>query len=213
MSLDVAEIPEWSELIDVPDVSGQNGDYWDGAIRTQSCGSLPAASSHRWYCASVGARREQIARDRLAHLGFGCFLPIVARRIRHARRTEVVERAMFPAYVFIRLDTAAPDWRRINQHGLNVRLHGATCERPTPLPIGLVEGWLALGWDKPIAQNIVPQLIAAGAKVRIIDGPFAGRDGVCLWSDATRVRVLMSLLGRQVEATVVRERVATGAAA
>jgi len=177
----------------------------DGKGFTLPCGSLPDA---RWFCASVGPGREGLARDRLEGLGFGAFLPVVTRRVRHARQTWIAARPLFPRYLFLRFDARRDAWKRAYTLGLGVRIFGASPERPTPLPAGLVEGWIAEGFDRPIGRDLAPDLIAAGAEVRLTDGPFCDSLGVCLWDDGRRVRVLLSLLGRQVQAEVARERVA-----
>jgi transcription antitermination factor NusG len=175
----------------------------NGRDFTLPCGSY---SGPRWYCATTGPGREALAQDRLAHLGFAAFLPLVAREVRHARRVAVVMRPMFPRYVFVRFDVAADPWRRAYAARC-VRIFGATPERPAPLPAGLVERWQAEGLDRPIMRDVAPDLIAAGAEVTLSAGPFADHRGVCLWDDGQRVRVLLSLLGGQVPASVPRGQV------
>jgi transcription antitermination factor NusG len=160
----------------------------------------------RWYCASVRFGSAEMARDALDFLDFGTFLPLVACEIRHARRVRVVERPLFPGYVFLRFDVRAEAWRRAYQTR-RIRIFGSAPDRPVPLPAGLVERWIAEGWDRPLPRDVAADLIAAGAHVAITDGPFADHHGLCLWDDGQRVRVLLSLLGRQLEASLPRGQV------
>lgn len=179
-------------------------DSCNGSGFTLPCGSY--STGPRWYVATTAPNRESLAQARLEHLGFPAFLPLIAREVRHARRVEVVQRPMFPRYVFLRFDAAADPWRRA--YGTRcVRIFGATPERPSPLPPGVVEGWQAEGLDKPITRDIAPDLIAAGATVSLTAGPFADHRGVCLWDDGQRVRVLLSLMGAEVPASVPRRQV------
>lgn len=171
---------------------------------TLPCGSYSGA---RWYCAETGPGRESLATDRLQHLGFAVFLPLCIREVRHARRVEVVQRPLFPRYLFLRFDVGADPWRRAYASQC-VRIHGPTPEQPTPLPAGMVERWQAEGWDKPLARDLGPELIAAGAHVALTAGPFCDARGVCLWDDGTRCAVLLSVMGRQVQANMPREQVA-----
>jgi len=182
-----------------PTVAGRAGDDF-----TLSCGSY---SGLRWYCAETGPGRESLAHHRLQHLGFATFLPLCIREVRHARKIEVVQRPLFPRYLFIRFDVGAEAWRRAYAAQC-VRIHGTTPERPTALPAGMVERWQAEGWDRPIARDLGPELIAAGATVAIGAGPFCDRRGICLWDDGTRCAVLLSVMGRQVPTTLPREQVA-----
>ena len=179
----------------------------NGPVFTRPCGSY---SGPRWYCATTGPGREALAQARLEHLGFAAFLPLVAREVRHARQVAVLMRPMFPRYVFLRFDLAADQWRRAYAARC-LRIFGPTPEQPAPLPLGVVEAWQAEGLDRPIVRDIAPDLIAAGAEVTLAAGPFADHRGVCLWDDGTRVRVLLSLMGCQVPATMPRGQVVPAA--
>lgn len=168
------------------------------------CGSR---SRHRWYCAATHSRHEIDARDVLERKGFAAFVPTALVPIRHARKTTMAVRAIFPSYLFVMLDLTEFRWRQA-AHSTWVRhLFGAP-EQPTPLPVGLIEKMMALGFDRPIVDDMTPALIAAGADVRITDGPFLDHSGVCQWDDGTRCRVLLSILGRELEVTLKRRQIA-----
>lgn len=161
----------------------------------------------RWYCAAAEPRRETAARDALEAAGFAAFLPMVAVTVRHARKVRIEQRAFFPGYLFVALDMSNPGWRLAAHTPRVRRLFGQTPERPTPLPVGLIEHMLVVGFDRPIVEDITPVLIKYGAKVRIADGPFASFDGVCQWDDGTRCMVLASIFGRSAPVQLNRNQV------
>jgi transcription antitermination factor NusG len=182
----------------------RNSDSAAGDFTLPCC--CNGAPGPRWYVASVRWGAAEIARDMLTHLDFGTFLPLIACEVRHARRVRIVERPLFPGYVFLRFDVRAEPWRRAYQTR-RIRIFGSAPDRPVPLPAGLVERWVAEGWDRPLPRDVAADLIAAGAHVAITAGPFADHHGLCLWDDGQRVRVLLSLLGRQLEASLPRGQV------
>ena len=55
-----------------------------------------------WYAAYTHARKERWARTNLWELGFDVYLPEYQKERRHARRTDVVTRPLFPRYLFVR---------------------------------------------------------------------------------------------------------------
>jgi len=194
---------------------GEVADDLAGAGLHPACGSY---CGPRWFCALLRHEAHPPAHDprpiwqrvvdTLGRRGFGAFVPSVAVERRHARRRTVRQVPLFgPRYAFVRFDRCdEPGWRNAWHTDGVQRIVGG--ERPEPLPAGVVEAMLAEGWAKPITRDLAPALMAAGAEVRITDGPMVDQAGVCLWDDGTRVRVLLSLLGRKVPATLGRELVA-----
>lgn len=180
--------------------------------RTPECGSHPAAISvaRAWYCVQAERGRETEVRDRLESQGFGAFLPLVIamRPVRPGvmRATAV---AAFPGYLFAAFDVRADRWRSIIYTRGVKGLFSSAVDRPTPVPRRQMETLIALGYDRPIADDPRPALIEAGARVRVTDGPFADVSGVCLWDDRKRVRLLMELFGGAREVTVPRGSVTT----
>ena len=67
----------------------------------------------RWYVVYTHANSESKARDHLLRQGFVAILPTYKRWRRHARRQEVVERPLFPRYLFVALDMLEQRWRPI----------------------------------------------------------------------------------------------------
>lgn len=181
-----------------------NGNALHGSNPSE-CGSHAVRS---WYCVQAERGRESEVRDRLEAQGFGAFLPLVIEMRGPERLRRATVAPAFPGYLFVSFDVRADRWRSI-VYTRGVRgLFSSAPDRPTPVPRSQVEALLALGYDAPIARDPRPQLIQAGATVRVIDGPFADAEGVCLWDDRRRVRLLMDLMGGAREVTLPRKVVA-----
>jgi transcriptional antiterminator RfaH len=170
-------------------------------LRQGECGSHSGA----WYCVQSKPKREREVADRLDAQGFGSFLPLVAVR----RRGVVEEAPAFPGYLFVRFSLLADRWRSIYST-LGVRRLFSADEQPIPVPDSAISTLLRLGYDRPIAAPDLPEAIAPGSRVRIACGPFAGLDGVCQWSDAARVGLLLEIMGARRLVRIPRD--AAGAA-
>jgi transcriptional antiterminator RfaH len=155
-----------------------------------------------WYVAYTHARKERWARTNLWELGFEVYLPEYQRERRHARRTDVVTRPLFPRYLFLR---PAPDQ-------VFAATHAATAK-------GVVD-LVRMGRSYPTVPNqIVAEIrsregddgfvhlgrspLRPGQEVRIVAGSLRDHLGIfeCR-DDAQRVIILVNLLGRQVRARV-----------
>lgn len=174
------------------------------------CGShsAPAHTLRSWYCLQAERGREAEVRDRLEDQGFGAFLPLViAMRPVRPGVMQVAAVPAFPGYLFTAFDQRAEPWRSILYTRGVKGLISAAPDRPTPVPKRQIETLLALGYDRPIAEDPRPALIAVGSRVRVQAGPFADTQGVCLWDDGKRVALLMELLRGPTRVTVPKPSV------
>ncbi|HQF30164.1 MAG TPA: transcription termination/antitermination NusG family protein, partial [Hyphomicrobiales bacterium] len=57
-----------------------------------------------WYVVSTQPHQEARAESNLVRQGFETWLPRFARERRHARKVDTVLVALFPGYLFVRLD-------------------------------------------------------------------------------------------------------------
>jgi transcriptional antiterminator RfaH len=158
-----------------------------------------------WFAVQTQPRAEPKARVNLERQGYAVYAPRLRKRRRHARRVENVLVPLFPGYVFVDLDPKGGAWRPINSTLGVVRL---VCfgETPAPVPRGVIESLRELegedGIVRPPSATLRP-----GQSVRILDGTLADQIGVLLdASDAERVRLLVRMLGRDVQVVVDSER-------
>ena len=161
----------------------------------------------RWYVAVTHMQAELWALQNLARQGVDCYLPMIEEEIRDRvtpTMRRIIQVPLWLGYVLVRFDRLNDPWRPI-AHTQGVReLLGQHPERPSPLPIGFVEALQELADNRRIIRT-PPPVIAAGSEVFIKDGPFADHRGVCLWSNATRIRIAAEFFGAVRNITVSRK--------
>lgn len=156
----------------------------------------------RWYVAQTIARQETRADMQLRAQEFATFLPRVQRTVRHARKLRTILTPAFPGYVFVRLDVTRCRWRSVNGTIGVSRLIMAH-DVPAPVPQGVVETLMDYVDQVGIAR--FDRDLKIGQAVRIKDGPLAAAVGRLVRLDANgRVRVLLEIMGGQIQATVER---------
>lgn len=160
----------------------------------------------RWFVASIRPHQEAKAAAHLHRQSFGVWLPRLKRTRRHARRFDTVLTPVFPGYLFVSFDPAAEPWRRINgTFGVRHLVCGAA--GPTPLP----EAFVSSLRDRSEGDILCEPAgaLEAGAEIRVISGPFVDCIGTLVRSDgASRVRVLLSLLGGDIDTVLPSAAVA-----
>ncbi|MBL26507.1 MAG: transcriptional activator RfaH [Rhodospirillaceae bacterium] len=155
----------------------------------------------RWYVVHTLPQSEGRAVTNLKRQGFETWLPEYRRRRRHAGRSEIVARPVFPRYLFVHLDLAAEQWRRIlSTYG--VRSLVGNSDGPTPIDDAVVKG-LRGGCDADGYVILSAESFQSGDPVRIVAGPLADLEGIFqARDDDERVVVLLGLLGRSISVTV-----------
>jgi len=155
-----------------------------------------------WYVVYTHANAEAKARSHLLRQGFATMLPTYRCWRSHARKREVVERPLFPRYLFVALDVLEQRWRPIlSTVGVcDLVRHG---NAPTPMPSGLAEEIDARAAHGAFDRLSPVDGMRHGDVVRILDGPFTDLIGrFAGLADKDRVFVLLDLLGRQVRTTL-----------
>lgn len=154
----------------------------------------------RWYVVHTQPASEERAGLHLATQGYTIFYPRFRKTVRHARKSTCKLAALFPGYLFVKLDTSRDRWRSINGTRGVIRLL-TLGDKPQPAPVGVVED-LQAQTDSHGAFVLAPAL-CVGQRVRIAEGPFANLVGTLQRLDgADRVQVLLDILGRSVPATL-----------
>lgn len=154
-----------------------------------------------WFVAHTRPNAEDQAEHHLRRQGFAVYLPRYRKTRRHARRTELVVRPLFPRYLFVGVEQNSP-WRSIRST-IGVSHLVTQGEMPLAVPEAVVMelraredsgGMIALGRQVAFAK---------GDPVEICKGALCARVGLfeCIDDDA-RVVVLLDILGRQVRLRV-----------
>lgn len=153
-----------------------------------------------WVAASTHPNKEGLAADNLRRQGYRVYCPLVEKARRHARKTEIVRRPMFPGYVFICLDEAAQGCRAIRST-VGVRHLVAFGEAPARLPDTFVAALQAREIDGAIPAPALEHVLPAGSTVLVKNGIFRDLVATVLACRAQdRVVVLLDMLRRTVKA-------------
>src|SRR5690349_9957807 len=133
-------------------------------------------AGRRWYVVHTQPQHETRADFNLRRQGFRTYLPRYLRNRRHARRTELVVRPLFPRYLFVALDLACDRWRNI-QSTFGVTHLVVAGEAPVPVPDGVVDAIRAREDNEGYVRLGLPAGVGPGSEVRLIDGIFADAKG------------------------------------
>ena len=157
--------------------------------------SLPP--QHAWHLVHTKARQEDTAITNLQRQNFRCYMPMLyVEKVRRGKPVVVVE-PMFPSYVFVQLDTSGQgqSWSPIRST-LGVRELVKFGGYPPKVDAELIN---ALREREQLQQSNPQALFAAGDKVVITDGAFAGIEAIYQTTDAERrSMILLSMLNKPV---------------
>lgn len=161
-----------------------------------------------WYAAYTQPRKERWARTNLWELGFDVYLPEYMSTRRHARRTDLVARPLFPRYLFVKSEPGSTfaaaaaasakgvvDLVRMGRHIPSVpdQMIQEIQDREGD------DGFVHLGRG-PLTK---------GQAVRLVSGSLCDQIGIFeCHDDQDRVVILVDLLGRQVRTRVAANAIA-----
>ena len=157
---------------------------------------IGGAGTERWYAVCCKPRQEVVAEENLLRQGFHVYFPrICVRKRRRGRWTDTVE-ALFPRYLFIRLDPSQKSTATVRSTrgavGM-VRFGG----QPALVPEVVIDA-LRQREDAGAGMHRDERpLFSEGEIVRLVDGPLAGMEGIFAEQDGKkRVIILLELLGK-----------------
>lgn len=132
--------------------------------------SLPADA---WFVVQVAPRSERSVGSILEYKGYQQFAPTYLSRMQWSDRIKIVEKPLFPGYVFVRTPGTAVSGLLCSTPGVTRILSFGG--RPSALPdfeIDAIRRFALLGKPLPTPH------LNVGQKVEIKDGPFAGIVGI-----------------------------------
>ncbi|OYZ76256.1 MULTISPECIES: transcription/translation regulatory transformer protein RfaH [unclassified Polaromonas] len=151
----------------------------------------------QWYLLYTKPRQEKLALQHLQNQEYEVYLPLVqVEKIRQGVRS-LVEEALFPRYLFVRLDEAgSQSWAPIRSTvGVSQLVKFGT--RFAQVSQELV-GWVQ---EQAKGVELAPEF-NEGELVSITEGPFRGVDAIFKTYDGEKRAVLfLSLLTKMTEAT------------
>jgi transcriptional antiterminator RfaH len=144
----------------------------------------------RWYLVQCRPRQDGRALEHLERQGFECYRPVYERERIRGGRKNLGKAALFPNYIFIRLDQIHHNW----------------------LPIRSTRGVAQIvrfnAYPLPVADEIIEQIrrriegeplrepyLHSGERVVITEGSFSGIEAIFVASDGDeRVMLLLNIL-------------------
>ena len=140
-----------------------------------------------WYAACTCPRHERVVAHQLDQRAIECFLPSYAAVRRWKDRKKEIHVALFPGYVFVRIDLK--DRLRVLQLPGVVRFVSFN-GRPAVLPENDIEAL-----RNTLAHRVPAEshpYLRAGHRVQVVSGPLAGTEGI-LVRKKDKLRVVISI--------------------
>ena len=152
------------------------------------------AADFPWYVTYTCPRHEKYVAQQLTEREIGSFLPLYTSVRRWKDRRKCLELPLFPGYVFVQMtDRNRLDILRLPGVVQIVSFQG----KPAPVPLAEIDAL-----RRGMAGSVVVQphpFLQAGRRVRIIDGPMAGVEGIFVRrKDQVRIVISISLIQRSV---------------
>ena len=150
-----------------------------------------------WYLIHTKIRQERVALENLERQGFECFLPLIRAEKLRRGQLQVVQEALFPRYLFIRLGTGleSQSWAPIRSTTGVSRLvtFGQT-------PAKIDDGLVTVLKSESDNTDVVLRHFESGEQVVVTEGPFVGVEAIYQMADGEgRVMVLLNILSKQVK--------------
>lgn len=152
-----------------------------------------------WYLLYSKPQRERLALENLDRQGYEAYLPLIHNRRRRSGRYVKVIEPMFPRYLFIHLSDETDNWGPIRSTvGISKLVRFG--EIPARVPDDLVAS-LRTREDQAGVQDLPAPDFKAGEKVRVVEGPMAGYQGIFqAKTGQERVIILLDVVGKSTRA-------------
>ena len=130
----------------------------------------------QWYVVHVRSRHEFSVTERLVKSGIDAFLPMVEKLRRWKDRNKLIGFPLFPGYLFVNIPKSNTIKLTVLKIPGVVRFIGLTPGEPEPVPSEQILSLKKLVESK---ETLDPYpYLKEGNRVRIMDGPLTGVDGI-----------------------------------
>ncbi|WP_299379035.1 transcription termination/antitermination NusG family protein [uncultured Kiloniella sp.] len=151
----------------------------------------------RWIVANTKANLELFAVEQIKQQGFDAYCPVFEATVRHARKTTLRQKPLFPSYIFIRLTDLATGWRSLmSTRGVKTLLTQGG--KLSVLPEGFVSN-LYENEQRGELLHLAQPGFSRDDEVEIKSGIFDGLTARVLGApEKERIWLLLDILGRKV---------------
>ena len=143
-----------------------------------------------WYAIYTKSRHEQKVYDRLLKKNIETFLPLVERWSRRRDRRKRINLPLFPGYLFVHSQMDAHTHLEILKTDSVVRILGND-GKPIPIPDEQIFG-IQTSIKNGMAITPFPYL-KEGMRVRVVNGPLIGIEGILLKTRPEKHRLVISV--------------------
>jgi transcription antitermination factor NusG len=163
-------------------------------LRTGSTTAQKTCGRLRWHVISVVPDKQFVAEHAIACAGWRVYNPLHLQR--YVRSSRIV--CLFPGYLFVAWREGV-DWSTLCRMRWVWRILMAEPGHPAEVPSEVISELQARTSARRIVDDPlwVKSSLREGQRVRILEGPLAGLQGVTKMSAGERVTVLFELFGRQ----------------
>ena len=156
----------------------------------------------KWFLVYTKAQEEQRAKKNLENQGFEIFLPVIAF-VKSNQSKAITHKAMFPRYLFVKINPEIDKWTRIKStRGVShLVVFG---QRHAEIPNQVIE-YLKSGADENqvFTQKIKKQEFEKGDKLVVEKGIFKNKEATFLSKRSKeRVRILLKFVNHLVTAEI-----------
>jgi transcription antitermination factor NusG len=145
----------------------------------------------QWFAIWTHSHCETLVRDQLHVRGFNAYLPTIRTWSRRAGKQHLIQRPMFPGYLFVRQAMDKQSYVEIVKTRGIVRILAGGWDRLEPVPDNEIESLRrVLSADLPVLPH---PYLRAGQHVRIQEGSLAGLEGILVRSRPNRGLVVLSV--------------------
>lgn len=146
-------------------------------------------SESNWYLVHCKPREDERALENLERQGFQCYRPMLAVEQCLGNRKRVADRALFPGYLFIRLDRVRDNWALIRSTRGVIQL-----VRFGDYPVRVADSVIERIRIRLSSVETEPYL-KPGELVRIVEGAFSQLEAIFVANDGDlRVILLLNIL-------------------
>jgi transcription termination/antitermination protein NusG len=161
-----------------------------------------AVSGACWFALWTHSHCELLVRDQLTAKGFDAFLPTIRDWSRRGGVRRLISRPMFPGYLFVHHSIDKLSYIEIMKSNGLVKILGERWDKLAPIPDADVDAIRQLVTSE---LSLMPHpFLRQGQRVRIVEGPLSGVEGIFVRSRPNRGLLVLSveLLHRSVAVEV-----------
>ena len=164
-----------------------------------------------WHAVFCKPQQESIALDNLERQHFQVYLPRLQSRKRRAGKWVETVEALFPRYLFIRVNPQQQSTAAVRSTigAIGLVRFGV---QPALVPDDIIAAIRQLEDEASGLRHDTRPLFCVDEPIRLVDGPLLGMEGIFSRQDSDgRVIVLLDLLGKANKITVQRDWIAKAA--